>query len=51
VQWGNHWRFVVEGDFFVPNSDKDPSEIEKETRFLGYFANGNQLLLRATYQF
>ncbi len=55
--YGNHWRFVLEGDLFLPKHTKSPvgqplvGETESGTRGIGPLGNADQLMLRATYQF
>jgi hypothetical protein len=51
LQRGNHWRFVVEADLFCPQNQKQPGQIESQTRFLGYYAHNDQLVFRPTFQF
>lgn len=54
--YGEHWRIRFEADFFFHDgdskfSDGDPWTASADTHLFGYFANNNQLLMRATYQF
>lgn len=48
---GNHWRFVAEADIFFPRHQKYPGQVEQSMGPLGGFANNDQFLVRATYQF
>jgi hypothetical protein len=50
-QWGNNWRLVAEADFFFPNNQKRPGQVETSAHALGGFAHNDQFLLRLTYQF
>lgn len=54
--YGEHWRLRFEADFFFHDGDSkfndgNPWTTSADTHLFGYFANNNQLLMRATYQF
>jgi len=49
--FGNHWRLRLEYDWFTDSGNKLPGEIEQDTTLFGYFANNDQFVLRATFQF
>ena len=54
--YGEHWRLRFEADFFFHDGDSkfrsgNPWTASADTHLFGYFANNNQLLMRATYQF
>jgi hypothetical protein len=51
VAVGDHWRLNAEADIFLPHHSKRPGEIETSTHGLADFANNDQFLIRATYQF
>lgn len=48
---GNHWRFRAEADIFFTRYQKYPGQIEQSMGPLGGFANNDQFMIRATYQF
>jgi hypothetical protein len=49
---GNHWRFLLEADIFLPRNERSsPLGLGQSTYALAGFANNDQLLLRTTYQF
>lgn len=54
--YGEHWRIRFEADLFFHDGDSkfnsgNPWTASTDTHLFGYFANNNQLLMRATYQF
>ena len=55
--YGSHWRFLLEGDIFIPKHTKSPvgqplvGETESGTRGIGPLANSDQIMFRVTYQF
>lgn len=54
--YGEHWRIRFEADLFFHDGDSkfrsgDPWTASADTHLFGYFANNNQFLMRATYQF
>ncbi|MGF6916020.1 hypothetical protein OKW28_000193 [Paraburkholderia sp. 40] len=51
-QYGNHWRFLVEADIFLAKHPRSsPAQPGQSTYALAGFANNDQLMFRATYQF
>ncbi len=52
-QYGKNWRFKVEYDYFWDSGTRTAANdnVERDASLFGYFANNNQLYLKATYQF
>lgn len=52
-QYGKSWRFKLEYDYFWHRGERTAANdnVERHGSLFGYFANNNQLYLKATYQF
>lgn len=52
-QYGKNWRFKIEYDYFWHRGARTAANdnVERDASLFGYFANNNQLYLKATYQF
>lgn len=53
LQYGKNWRFKIEYDYFWHRGARTAANdnVERDASLFGYFANNNQLYLKATYQF